>query len=497
MEKNIHNDGLEDFLRKSFEQYDDSPSDGLWDKIEADLSSAPKVAPIGSAKKYWMAAAAAVLIALMAGQYIYFQKEKAELVKLINIQGDKIEALEKELLKKEKEITDTYESKIINPENLFNKNSFAETINPLENKQKDIAIHNYSINKKNNITTQSTKKQSENTENKNSLLNTNSKENTDKKPDTQLLTENLVEDQAYFEKQIVANSNIPGLIDLINLKRIEHPNPNLSVPTTIIDPVSKKGRFSIGIHHSYLSTNEKMARAIRRPLGGPDRVFYNTKAMTGTTQLTGLSTVYQTKTNWLFETGINYRKTELSATHSSQLRFMDRLPNNNQQPTFEYALNTSVGVVDIEMRADQTDPNQTINEFENIRIEIEAKQEIDYVSIPFMVGKEIGNGKLSTSVKSGLLINFLTHQSLGVSGNIINDNLQNTRTYFTRRNGIGLKNTTTDFIAVFGFNYELNKRCSIHLSPTAIVPMGSRHNDPYIKSSGLSFGADLGLFFNF
>lgn len=490
MENNLHNDGLDDFLRKSFEQYDDSPSDGLWDKIEADLADEPKVIPIRTTRRWWATAAAAMFLALVVGQHIYFQKEKSELIDRIDAQAGKIEILEKELINKEKEITEISIAKNNDSKIIFNENKKplnTQTNNLSENNKNNKADNNYLKENKSEITNLIPEKPIF-IENKNNNINiTKTEENN--------LIENNNEVEAIAELQKLVT---PNPLDLIDLKNIGSFTPSLSLPTTPIIPIANSGRFSIGIHHSYLSTREKMARVIQRPLVGPNRIFSNTSAMTGTTQLTGIGATYKSKNNWLLESGLNYRKTNLSTSHHAQLRFMDRRPDtNNQQHDFVYALNTSAGIVDIEVRADQTDPTETINEFENITINIKADQAIEYVSIPFLIGKQLGYGRLNTTIKSGLLFNFLTSQSFDVSGSISNSKLRSSRTVYSRRNGIGLKNTTTDFMAMIGLNYDLNKKCSAHISPAFVVPLGNRHNDPYIKSSGFSAGVDIGVKFNF
>lgn len=483
MENNLHNDGLDDFLRKSFEQYDDSPSDGLWDKIEADLADEPKVVPIRTTRRWWATAAAAMFLALVVGQFIYFQKEKAELIDQIKIQADKIEFLEKELAK-----ISTTENK--NLENIFNKNK-----EPINTETNSLSITN-NKNKSNNNYSKENISNTTNLISEQPIIIENKNKNTSiDKIENDNLIKNNDEVEIIAEQQKLTT---PNSLDLIDLKNIGSFAPNLSLPTTSITPVVNSGNFSIGIHHSYLSTREKMARVIQRPLVGPNRIFNNTSAMTGTTQLTGISATYKTKNNWLLESGLNYRKTNLSTSHHAQLRFMDRRPDtNNQEHDFVYALNTSAGIVDIEVRADQTDPNETINEFENITINIKADQAISYLSVPILVGKQLGYGRLNTTIKSGFLFNFLTSQSFDVSGSISSSKLRSSRTVYSRRNGIGLKNTTTDFMAMIGLNYDLNKKWSAHISPTFVMPLGNRHNDPYIKSSGFSAGVDIGVSFNF
>jgi cytoskeletal protein RodZ len=91
MEKNIHNDPMDDFVKKSFEEYAENPSENMWDRIEVDLLPTENHKPLWYAwRNYrWQLAAAAVILLLvsrlMCVQYYYEAK-------LRSISGEKEQA---------------------------------------------------------------------------------------------------------------------------------------------------------------------------------------------------------------------------------------------------------------------------------------------------------------------------------------------------------------------------------------------------------------------
>ena len=96
MEKNIHNDHLDDYVRKSFEDYEENPASDMWGRIEEELPPVvpePVVRPgIGSIRRYFwqMSAAAAILLlisSLVCGRLYYENKIRERSAVQQNTQG--------------------------------------------------------------------------------------------------------------------------------------------------------------------------------------------------------------------------------------------------------------------------------------------------------------------------------------------------------------------------------------------------------------------------
>ncbi|HMQ87539.1 MAG TPA: hypothetical protein PKB07_08135, partial [Flavilitoribacter sp.] len=97
MEKNLHEEGMEEFLRKSFDQYSENPPEDLWDRIDADLAAGPGPA-LRPLWRVGLSVAAALLLGIIAFQHIYYNRQLDRLEQGIEENTAQLEALEKQLI---------------------------------------------------------------------------------------------------------------------------------------------------------------------------------------------------------------------------------------------------------------------------------------------------------------------------------------------------------------------------------------------------------------
>ena len=96
MEQNGHKDGFEDFLKGSFDRYDDSPSGDLWDRIEADLQTDRRNRLF--VYRRWVAGIAASLVfLLLVGQYVRYQLEFEDLVDQVEENANTLEQIKSDI----------------------------------------------------------------------------------------------------------------------------------------------------------------------------------------------------------------------------------------------------------------------------------------------------------------------------------------------------------------------------------------------------------------
>ena len=96
MEQNGHKDGFEDFLKGSFDRYDDSPSGDLWDRIEADLQTDRRTRLF--VYRRWVAGIAASLVfLLLVGQYVRYQIEFEDLVDQVEENANTLERIRSDI----------------------------------------------------------------------------------------------------------------------------------------------------------------------------------------------------------------------------------------------------------------------------------------------------------------------------------------------------------------------------------------------------------------
>jgi len=504
MEDKLHNDGLEDFLRKSFDQFDDSPSDGLWDKIETDLAT-PVVSPLGSIRLWWVGVAAAVLLVLVVGQHFYYSNEITQLSKLLEQKDAELKQIEEE----------QHTAPLDQPSESQQKEEFpagetSPTELPVEPKQPAIAGANQAQNQAPKF---GSKKYGADQNLKPGIVNEveisaaklGNTPSLIKMPLGQPTEGNNVAAEAL---PIPRLAKTPGSIDVLGLREIVNSSsiPQLAlvdIPPDPIFPAKVSKKFTVGIHHTEMTTRERISTIIQRPaMMGGMHVFDNRSSGDGRTQLTGISFACRTGGGWFVESGANLRSTEFTNLHRPELKFKDRfVPSGNHGPNefgFQYSLNTAAGLVGIEVRADQADPGVAISEEEDIKIEVTTKQTLKYVSIPFLVGRQFGLGRLNLNLKAGLMGNFLSSSSFEVTDvSFLNAHFRSGNSMRPRGTGPVLKDASFDLMVAAGLEYGLGNGWSASVSPSILKSSGSRHADRYIQSTSFSAGLDVGLNYSF
>ncbi len=499
MEDKLHNDGLDDFLRKSFGQYDDSPSDGLWDKIESDLAGQPAVRPLATVRRWWVVAAAAVLLALVVCQYFYYNSEIAQLSKKVEQNETEIKRLEQQKAAPQIPVEEVRPSGEINADlnpTATNPPAFADGGQPQEPQLMDGGniFENNQIDESEAgpVTAIPPTDKPENTP---SILETRNNELVGETKNLEVL-------------QSDRSPTTPGFIGVLDQKELRSmaAGQQLAVvgfPVEQIIPAKPKGEFSIGIHRIEMNTQERISTLIQRPaLMNGRRVFDGRRTNQGRTRISGLTANYDTGGNWFFESGGNIRAVEFTNIHRPALRFKDRVMPNGNPPgvghEFDYSLNTAAGLVDIEVRAEQTDAGEVISENDEIRMEIATKQTIEYVSVPFLVGHKFGNGRLHFELKAGFMANFLTKNDFEITKvSFLDARFRGSNTVRPRGRGPNLKSTTFDLMVAVGLEYELGNGWSASLSPTLLKSAGNAHLDRYIQSTSVSTGIDVGVGYRF
>lgn len=494
MEDKLHNDGLEDFLKKSFEQYDDSPSDGLWDKIESDLDVQPVIVPISRNWRWWASAAAIFLLAIMVGQHFYYGQKIGQLTQRIEKADKEMESLEtengelKEALQAAIPKPERQETLLLEEETPAVANQVENSLNPANNAPPP-RIPEIILAKSNNNQASENKALSENTS-----------------PISDPQINDFIKDR---EDTAIADSPVqfhitPDQLDYLNIKELDISTTapsSLNVPA--ITPNSQGQRFSIGVHRTEMATNERISRTIQRPNPMNDRrIFSGRMTNRGNTQITGISAAMDLKKGWFVESGINLRKTTFEINHNVQLQFKDRRNPPVNPPggdyRFEYALSTASGLMEIDVRASQTDMGQVIGEEEDIKIEVNTEHNIKYVSLPLLLGHRFGFGRLKLEVQAGLMANFLTNNSFSITKvTIDHPRLHGSNTAKPKGIAPNLKQSTVDFMATTGLSYELGGGWSASLTPTLLVSSSSRHFDQYVQSKSVSTGIEFGLNYRF
>lgn len=89
MEKNIHDDRLDDFVKKSFDGYSEEPGMDMWDRIEVGLPPEEPGKPLGFTwRGYRWQLAAAIVILLLIARLVCVEKYYQEKLRAATQQND-------------------------------------------------------------------------------------------------------------------------------------------------------------------------------------------------------------------------------------------------------------------------------------------------------------------------------------------------------------------------------------------------------------------------
>lgn len=495
MEKNIHEEGMEEFLKKSFAQYSENPPDDLWDRIETNLQQ-----PTGTRVRwYWrqtLAVAASLLLGVVTFQYFYYSRELDRLQKGIEKTTAQLEEFEKQF------------NHTVQTDRQPDKNRVAETPGAKNHRTPVLEMESAGNSRAANSKP-----------NENSLQKPSGIQKTDPLPasksrppaekkmdDFQPLEPNALSpvlaqtNQPEIEGQAILRTGapvpilqpLPGLTPgMLGYDRAPAPRVNLS-------PGEKKRSWSVGIETFLMTANLRIKPTFNFPHTGSGKTFEDAADLTGETYIAGLSAGADLGKNWRLESGLNYRKTSYTSTHKPDLRFKDRNQHGGQDHDFSYNLNTAAGLTEIEFRAAQSDASELIDENETVGIEVKTRQEFQYVSMPLMLGYQVGRKRLHFEIKGGLAFNYLLDRSLEISDvRFLNAKFRDPQRKPMAKCNPPAETLSVDYVFGAGVEYDLNERLSIGVSPVLTGSLIKNQMSPFARTGETATGLNMGLTYHF
>lgn len=525
MEKNLPNDKLEDFLKKSFEGYTESPPDDLWGKIEDGLGTdAPATRPL-ILKWWWIVAAAALVLGIFVCQHFYFE--------------NKIDRLTKELEQNATELQGP-ETEPQNDVLPLPQQTEGSEVLPSENKpQASVNTPSGQPGETNAVAEAPTGKPGGNSpapsENRSTIRDAGAsfheeknKENnaaaggrqTANPAENELVTTEILKSEP--AATTTENEPIPSITGPFSTGRVAASIESLpalpaqmltvNLPTPApqfkqLTPVLAGGsRLSLGLRAMPMSVTERISkvrpeRFPHRP-GRPEKYFNNESQVTGDALATGATLELDLGKNWSFAGGLDYRRTTTTSRHRSEFRFNERVPHpggpDMRQHDFQYNLNTSSGLVEVELRAEQIDTTQPIPDTEQVAFEVITRKNISVLSLPLAMKYSIGNGRLHVYLKGGLSVNFLLRNDFEIRDvSSLNPRFQVRRDAPVRVAPQSLKSVTLEYLAAAGVSYDLTESLSLNLEPTLMGSLTSAHSSNFIRSASTLAGVSAGLSYHF
>jgi cytoskeletal protein RodZ len=507
MEEKLPHDSLEEFLKKSFEGYKESPPGDLWDKIEAAL---PPLAPDRRfyLNRWAMAAVAAVLLGIFLCQHLYFEK--------------KIERLQETI-----ERNEATNSTTPSPKSSETLDATAPVAEPKSEATTPAAeLNNFASQTEKNIPSTTVRPgfsinlPARKMQNNSLIIKDIKKMGTEisppkpivsdeKKPDGPVVittgsvasqNETASETNTLAGQVALALNSIPapGLF----VASLQKPalQRGLSLPV-FVSP--QAGRLTAGVRVLPMLTKEKIRniREDRNPFHD-EKNFDDQNSTTGFSLITGATFSYDLTPKVSLISGVDYRKTTIQSTHRPSFRFKDgHLPHGgggHDRREFQYNLNTANGSVTVEFRAEETDPNQQIPDNDSLSFEVKTKQTSSYLSLPLALQYQIGTGKLRFYLKGGVAANFLIANEFEISEfRSLDQRLRIDTTSPPKNTGQNLRVDSFDYLAAAGVEYWLNDHLGLRLEPTLMGSLTNQHCLDFIQSSTLMAGVSAGANYRF
>ncbi len=552
MDENIQKDGLEDFLKKSFEDFERNPSDGLWDKIDAGLNApaAPKIVqmhPGLTFKTWWIGLAAALFLGAFAWQYFYFQEKIEGLSEKVAQQNQRSKNDEINSIQPSDDLKSENQNAAVEPKsdaiqnNADSKNLTNGTLEiPIQNiESQQVENKNARQNlvensfPKNESGQQKSKNQQQNlkenftknthpngvepnvlNENQIEKLIENSNQNVavETQPEAQNVffppeneEQKPIENQKQEDKSLKTNNLVAlNLLPSLGFSKLDSPQEIFFSQLPMVKPLRQKS-WTVGVHAAKLATR---ATAEFQPQRFPDpkdhgkRVAQD-KAVSGNTVFAGVSLEKKLAKNWSFVSGFDFREANLTGMHKAEFEFRDRKnggpgPGHDHEHDFNYNLNNGGGSATIEFRVDETDPTQHIDDDEKIEFEAKTQQKTQWISVPLAAKFSVGRGRWQFNLKGGVAANFLIFNDFTITDlSISNPKFKIEPQSSGQKMPDPLQKLTLDGLVSAGIEYRFNKTFSLVAEPMVMTNLMDYQNLDFAKINNFMYGMNLGFNYRF
>lgn len=545
MEENLQRDGLEDFLKKTFEDFERQPSEGMWDKIAAGMDAPaaaphePIVRPISSAfmfRRWHIGLAATLLLGIFGWQHFYFQEKIDGLTEQVEKQKLEQQQLQKNEQEEAAKIgSSSTDGTISNPENqagngtaeniqLIEKQRFEEnfsTQNPIKNSGKDRSKTDLKDQSQGQSPAnfQAAQNQSNHASHTDWVKNEGqNKEQKGSEPTPQ--NANLP-----VEKKPKPEKPADEFLKRTDWATIELSGSSLKNPTFATTPKiyfsqlpmirpARQNEWKIGVQSAVLATRAT-AEFERSKFPDPKDKGKNVAedgSVSGKTWMSGIALEKELTRNLSIVSGANFKQTELTSSHVAEFKFKERRggpgggghhnsdPKGDHEHDFNFNLNTGGGSVAVELRVAEVDSNsmQKIDDDEKLKFETTTRQKTQWISVPLALKYSVGRGRLQAHLKAGLAANFLIFNDFNLTDYRVDNKKFEIEPFKpAQKETSPLRAVTFDWLASAGLEYRLTHRLSIAAEPMLVGNLHDYQNLEFAKTDNLSAGLNLGLNYRF
>ncbi|MEL6719155.1 MAG: hypothetical protein AAFO82_15230 [Bacteroidota bacterium] len=469
MEKNYNE--IDDFFKKAFEKEEHSdegwnaPSDSVWEKLSTPENNKRPLFMYWR----WTAIAAAIILLLIAGQFLYQQRQ-------LQKQSEKIEQLEKQL-----------------------KDQASNHLKPTLNFDKEIAItnDNFSITE---IESSSDKKEKITALPPQKSAATTSKEHSSK----QQVATGTERDDHPLESPLTSVESIPERDEISTILPLNSPTnllekstPNLNMPKLLhIETVKTKP--------SYLTTNYAITESAQAFDHRRIQSFRRSNVIKEQNLNLGLRYTHFLDKNWFIESGVHYSKSTAERRHLLRSRFQKNEERPGSNDNFESTHNLSLFSSAYELETDvvlsrSSNSNNTILDGRNLRLVGVVTNELQRLSIPMLIGHQLKYQRWNWTLKAGLIPNVKLVDEVRLDRILSSDSefmVQSIADTKRRSNQQGIS-MDWYFYAGSALSYQVSDTWALQLEPffsrSLSAQPGLQNNTVFNHSTGIHVGLRYSL----
>jgi hypothetical protein len=443
MEKNIHDDRLDDYVRKSFEEYEESPASDMWGRIEQELPPVGQKPVTGPANRpirrylWQMSAAASILLlisSLVCGRLYYENRIREISAAQQNIPSES-KATQKsaqspypaESVTANKEANQEHASAskgttaalytADSPTNRIPSSSTRQTEAPLKNG----SIHTKTLSAGVIVTPtpaipgNATVASGHNmTETALPAIATTERTPTQANAvDHSAAIEHAGDDTATPGDFPTPINDLP-ILEPKKITFIAYTVPGFQQPSFPIKPSRTPSGWYLGLQITPTLLVEKENAS--RPGTIRPHVISTQEKLHFTADY-WLKAGKQLSGRWGFESGIGYRTLERSNMHRARFRFMNGRPGGGGQTSsydFDYDLDTYGGSTEVTLRMEQVDSNTVVPEDEPLQFQVKTSERLQLLRLPVLLTAHMGRGRLTGVLKAGLIGNVALRNEIEI-----------------------------------------------------------------------------------
>lgn len=252
---------------------------------------------------------------------------------------------------------------------------------------------------------------------------------------------------------------------LVPLQTKQLPDISTVSTTASNDNKRSKGQWCIGLSALSYRTFEEVP-PVQRPVLRP--VFVSQQ------ERPGIATDWWVRAGrrtgrWLgLESGIGFSESNRTTVHAARFRFADGTASagSQQRRTFSYDLRTYGGSAAVDFRMEPADISTPIADQEPVVVRVWTNEHTQLLRLPVLLTGHFGSGRVQAVAKAGVVGNFFLKNDLVVTARVS----QNNRLRFAQSmaNGLVFERTENFFLGYWasaGAAFQLTSRWSVVVEP--------------------------------